>query len=217
MDNGLFILVMAVVAGVLLFRLWNVLGRRTGAEERRPNPLAVPKGEVRPNDAAPADNVVPIREREDGGTPDAALAQIKIADPSFTESRFLHGVRAAFKMIVEGFAKGDTATLRPLLSDDLYDQFSESIRERLARGDTLEEEVEKVDRAEIVSARMDGRTAYVVVRISSRQKTVTRNAQGQVIEGDPDTSIAVEDIWTFARNTRAADPNWTLVETRSPD
>jgi predicted lipid-binding transport protein (Tim44 family) len=25
----------------------------------------------------------------------------------------------------------------------------------------------------------------------------------------------VTDIWTFARNTRSRDPNWTLVATRS--
>ena len=117
-------------------------------------------------------------------------------------------------MIVEAFARGDTATLRPLLSDELYDEFSGAIRDRLAAGHTLEETVESVDRAEIIDARMDGRTAYVTVRLASRQKSALRDAEGKVIEGSPDQTVEVTDIWTFARNTRATDPNWALVETR---
>jgi len=220
MGEGSFldILVLAVIAGFLILRLRSVLGRRTGTEQRRPNPIAQPPS--RPEPRAP-DNVVSMPERpraagngngESG--PANGLTQIKIADRSFSESSFLGGARAAFKMIVEAFARGDTATLRPLLADELYDEFSGAIRERLAAGHTLEETVESVDRAEIIDARMDGRTAFVTVRIVSRQKTVLRDTEGKVIEGNPDQAVEVTDIWTFARNTRATDPNWALVETR---
>lgn len=217
MGEGSFleILVLAVIAGFLIFRLRSVLGRRTGMEQRRPNPLAT---QPRPEQRSP-DNVVAMPDRArpagNGETGMAAgLTQIKIADRNFSESGFAGGARAAFKMIVEAFAQGDTATLRPLLSDELYDEFSEAIRERLAADHTLEETVEAVDRAEIIEARMDGRTAFVTLRIVSRQKTALRDAQGAVIDGDPDKPVEVTDIWTFARNTRATDPNWALVETR---
>ena len=220
MGEGSFldILVLAVIAGFLILRLRSVLGRRTGTEQRRPNPIAQPPSRPEPRSQ---DNVVsmPDRPRAAGngnGESGAAsgLTQIKIADRSFSESSFLGGARAAFKMIVEAFARGDTATLRPLLADELYDEFSSAIRERLAAGHTLEETVESVDRAEIVDARMDGRTAFVTVRIVSRQKTMLRDTEGKVIEGSPDQTVEVTDIWTFARNTRATDPNWALVETR---
>jgi predicted lipid-binding transport protein (Tim44 family) len=38
-----------------------------------------------------------------------------------------------------------------------------------------------------------------------------------VIDGAPDRVVEAIDIWTFARNTRSTDPNWQLVETRTPD
>ncbi|MGK9233005.1 Tim44/TimA family putative adaptor protein [Inquilinus limosus] len=218
MGEGSFldILVLAVIAGFLILRLRSVLGRRTGTEQRRPNPLAQPP--ARPEPRTP-DNVVnmPERPRAAGNGeagPASGLTQIKIADRSFSEGSFLGGARGAFKMIVEAFARGDTATLRPLLSDELYDEFSAAIRERLAAGHTLDETVEAVDRAEIVEARLDGRTAFVTVRFVSHQKSVLRDAEGKVVEGNPDQTVEVTDVWTFARNTRATDPNWALVETR---
>ncbi|MGH6878784.1 MAG: TIM44-like domain-containing protein, partial [Rhizomicrobium sp.] len=36
-----------------------------------------------------------------------------------------------------------------------------------------------------------------------------------VIEGDPKTVRDVVDVWSFARDTRSSDPNWTLVATSS--
>ena len=223
MGEGSFldILVLAAIAGFLILRLRSVLGRRTGTEQRRPNPLAQQpvRPDARPADPRAPDNVVAMPDRaRPAASGDTAMAngltQIKIADRSFSESSFAGGARAAFKMIVEAFARGDTATLRPLLSDELYDEFSEAIRERLAAGHTLEETVESVERAEIIDARMDGRTAFVTVRIGSRQQTVLRDADGTVIDGSADQTVEVTDIWTFSRNTRATDPNWALVETR---
>jgi len=43
---------------------------------------------------------------------------------------------------------------------------------------------------------------------------VLHDADGTVIDGNPDQTVEVTDIWTFSRNTRATDPNWALVETR---
>jgi predicted lipid-binding transport protein (Tim44 family) len=36
-----------------------------------------------------------------------------------------------------------------------------------------------------------------------------------VVEGDAKAVRDVADIWTFARNARSSDPNWTLVATTS--
>jgi predicted lipid-binding transport protein (Tim44 family) len=38
-----------------------------------------------------------------------------------------------------------------------------------------------------------------------------------VLQGDPQTAEDVIDLWTFERDTTSPDPNWTLVETRTPD
>ena len=80
----------------------------------------------------------------------------------------------------------------------------------------MENRIEALKSSEIVDARMEGRTAFVTIKFQSTQINVVRDADGEVTEGDPETAIEVTDLWTFARNTRATDPNWTLVETDTP-
>jgi predicted lipid-binding transport protein (Tim44 family) len=210
----------ALVAGFLILRLRSVLGRRTGNEnpERwtarlpttRPPGTPRPAGE-RPN--APAEILEPAREAEPATPLDANLARIRSADSSFDPASFLDGAKAAFEMIVSAYAQGDTAALRPLLADDVYDNFSAAIRGRNDAKQTLETTIVSIKAADILEARMDGRTAFVTVKFVSEQVNVTRNAAGEVVDGDSNHVAIVTDVWTFARNTRANDPNWALVQT----
>ena len=232
MGDGQFIdiLFFAMIAAFLVYRLRSVLGRRHGQERQRPNPFSANgqgRGEsgTRGREAA-ADNVVSLPERSrqiDVAPPTdeptslaAGITQIKMADPSFDEKSFAEGAGAAFRMIVGAFAEGETTTLRPLLSDEVYDNFAEAIRERQARGETLETRIEELRDVDVIEARMQGRTAFVTVKFVSDQINATRDADGSVIEGDAEDPAEVVDIWTFARNTRSRDPNWMLVETRTP-
>jgi predicted lipid-binding transport protein (Tim44 family) len=217
----------ALVAGFLILRLRSVLGRRTGHENReRWTPRLPQRAPSKPGPGQPPgaagdrplpDNVTPLPGREPAGigaSPlDAALTQIRLADPAFDPPRFAEGAKAAFEMIVTAFAQGDPATLRPLLADDVYENFSAAIKGRQEAKQTLETTLIGIKAAEIVEARMEGRTAYVTVKFVSEQVNVTRNAAGEVVDGDPNRVAAVTDIWTFARNTRASDPNWALVQT----
>jgi len=149
----------------------------------------------------------------DGSPLGAAFTQIRLADPAFDPQRFSEGAKAAFEMIVTAFAQGDTASLRPLLADDVYENFAAAIKGRQDAKQTLETTLIGIKSAEIIEARMEGRTAYVTVKFISEQVNVTRNAAGEVVDGDANRVAAVTDIWTFARNTRASDPNWALVQT----
>ena len=51
----------------------------------------------------------------------------------------------------------------------------------------------------------------------SQQMSVTRDADGEEVEGESGAVMRVIDLWTFARNTNSIDPNWAVVETRTPD
>ncbi len=147
----------------------------------------------------------------------AGLEQIGQADHEFSPKRFVQGAQAAFEMVVDSFAKGDTATLRPLLGDDVYDEFAAAIRERMAEGHIQETTIVALDAAEIISAEMRSSTARVTVKFVSQQINVVRDKEGEEIGGDPSLIERVTDIWTFARNTRSSDPNWALIETSIPN
>lgn len=213
------ILIFAAIAAFLVYRLRSVLGKRTGHEQQRGNPYA----DSGPGGREATDNVVPLPNRrptepevdEVKVSGDSGLTQIKLADPNFEEHSFLHGAQYAFGMIVDAFARGDTADLRPLLGDDLYDDFSNAIRVRVAASETLETEIVKFKQIELLEGRMDGNVAFVTVKFVTDQINVTRDEAGEVIDGDPQAPLEVVDIWTFSRNTRLDDPNWLLVETQA--
>ena len=210
------IIIFAAIAGFLVLRLRKVLGQRHGEERKRPNPLQSSKDVVTDNvvrmpekarlDAAP-DEPLPI---------EGQIAQLRKADPSFDENVFLQGARMAFEMIVNAFAAGDKQTLRPLLADDVYAAFAKSIDDRVAAGHVLETQISSVEEPDLKSVSLKGWFAHVTVRFTSHQINVTRDAAGTVIDGNTDETVEVTDIWTFARDVRAPDPNWALVETRAP-
>jgi len=70
---------------------------------------------------------------------------------------------------------------------------------------------------DLLEADMQARNAVLTAKIVSDQINMTRDGEGRVIDGDPTAVVAITDIWTFSRNTRSRDPNWTLVATRSPN
>jgi predicted lipid-binding transport protein (Tim44 family) len=218
------IIILAMIAGFLVLRLRSVLGRRDGHENDPRDPL-------NKNNRAPVenddDNVVHLPDRADhvdGASqpaidPDdpaaAGLTQIQVADPSFRPDQFSEGAKAAFEMVLNAFAAGDRKTLKSLLSPDVMRNFDDVISERERNGEVLEETIVGIRAAEIVEASMDGNNAMVTVKFKSEQVSALRDAEGNIIDGNPNEVIEVTDFWTFSRDTRSSDPNWTLVGTES--
>ena len=130
------IILFAMIAAFLVYRLGSVLGKRTGHERQSREPFGRLGGKESAAETG-NDNVIAIPQREappqeeEPDTPlGAALTQIKLADSSFTRKGFLEGARAAFEMVITAFALGDMKTLRSLLSQEVYDNFAEAIRTR---------------------------------------------------------------------------------------
>lgn len=225
------IILFAAIAGFLLFRLRNVLGRRTGNERQRPNPFAQGPAEQPRSDISRADDNRP----EAAPTPPSAdtnaaaqrwgqpqpipdqegLAAIQAADPGFDADAFLSGARAAFEIIVKAFAAGDDAALKSLLSPDVFAAFSEAIRARRAAKEVHETKLVAIKSASIEHGAIEGARALIAVKLTSDQINVTRDASGKAVEGDPDHAVEKIDIWTFSRPLRSRDPNWVLVATHS--
>jgi predicted lipid-binding transport protein (Tim44 family) len=196
--------------------LRSVLGRRTGNERRRDpfvpskpdsvpeNLVSLPRG--RPSVGPPVNATAPVT---------GPVARINAADPHFDEAAFLAGARGAFEIIVNAFAKGDTAALQPLLSDAVYASFAEAIRNRLAQRETLETNLLAIKAIELVDGEIENGTALATVKFVSDQTNITRAADGSVVDGNPERVVEKTDIWTFSRALRSRDPNWTLVATHS--
>jgi predicted lipid-binding transport protein (Tim44 family) len=213
------IILFAMIAAFLVLRLRSVLGRRTGNERRRDMFM-------RQADAS-RDKVVALAQRRPPvpmpppaapSPPDsvaAGLARIQNADPGFDASGFLEGARAAFEMIVAGYAAGEKERLRPLLNDEVFTPFSAAIDERQAAHETLETRIVAIKQLDPVEAALSGATARITVKLVSDQINVVRAHDGSIVDGDPQTPIEKTDFWSFARDTGSRDPNWVLVATSS--
>ncbi len=239
MGNNYDIILIGLVAVFLILRLRSVLGKRTGNEQppaRDPfTPPAPPPATPRVGDASQGnDNVVPLPTANPpaprqssptsgpGGiratvmpTATAGVAAIRAADPGFEPIGFTGGARAAFTAIVEAFARGDTASLKPLLDSATYSSFEAAIRGRIERNETAETTLIGFEASDVAAAEMQGPNAVVTVRFVSEQINVVRNADGQIVDGNPNEVQKVVDLWTFRRDTTSGDPNWQLIKTES--
>ena len=224
-DGGfqfLDILLLGAIAGFIALRLRAVLGQRGGHEQRRRRPpFAGPESEVDKAGAEAGregDNVVSLPRRDTPEQPvDEKIARIRAVDASFDGAEFLGGAKASYEMIVTAFAAGDKDTLRPLLSREVFNDFAAAIDERIQRGETVETTFVGLRGAEIVETQVNNRVAEVTIRFESELISVTKDAQGHVIAGHANSVEQVTDIWTFARDTRSRDPNWTLIATTAPN
>jgi predicted lipid-binding transport protein (Tim44 family) len=143
------------------------------------------------------------------------LAAIAAVEPGFDPRGFLAGAKSAYEMIVTAFAKGDRATLRRLLADDVYESFAHAISEREARGERVEMTFVSLEKVLIDDAQAKGNLAQVTVRFLSKLITATYDKAGAVIDGSPERVVDMTDIWTFAREIGSRDPNWRLVATET--
>ena len=223
------IFLFALIAVFLVLRLRGVLGRRTGNEKQGPSDIFGRQTHdqdangAQNEPASKTDNVYRLPDSANGqdaaNVPSgtfATLQKIQKSDPNFTQQDFLNGARMAFEMIVEYFAKGDKDGLNPLLSAEVYKNFAAAIA-RAEKGEHEETTLVGIKSATIHDASLEGRTAYVTVKFVSEEVSVIRNADGEVVSGDPNKVIEAEDLWTFARNIESRDPNWQLVATETPE
>ena len=192
------LIIFAGLAGVVLYQLYAVLGRRVGRQ---------------PEDAAAAEKLpatarqTPVADQlEDDGVGLTGLAAIRHHDPSFDLGRFLAGAKGASEMVVRAFAAGDRETLKNLLAPNVMASFEGAIAEREAAGTTETVEFLHPPRADLERADLRGDTASVTVRFLAEFRSRTKGAEGEAVD-DKRTA----ELWTFERSLKSRDPNWILV------
>lgn len=212
----LSLLVLAGIAIFLILRLRSVLGTREGFEKPAVRPQTGPRPARRDFEViegGPDDDIVD--HVEDGSDAAKALAAMKLAEPGFGVGEFLQGARGAYEMILMAFERGDVDGLRPFLADDVMESFEEVIKQREAQGLAIEAEFIGIREIALQNATFDRGTseAEITVRFVGELTSVVKNADGEVIEGDPNEIKRQRDVWTFARRMGTDDPNWALVAT----
>jgi predicted lipid-binding transport protein (Tim44 family) len=211
------IVILALIAGFLALRLYSVLGKRTGHEQEPALRPAEERAKVtvlqpRPVSDIPGDSVrLADGLIAPGG--EAGVRALIAADRSFDVPQFVDGAKSAYKMVLEAFWRGDRSELEWLCDTDVLASFEEVIAQREAAGHVLDNRLVRIDKAQIVSANVNGRIAEVSLRFEADIAAVTRDKDGTVVAGSLTDAVSTNDIWTFTRDLRSDDPNWKLSET----
>ena len=190
------IILLAMFAGFIILRLRNILGRKTGHQEKSTNRYlhkgleAVKDKDIENNEAIKTDNVDEEAKKE-----------------------FLKGADIAYEQIITSFAKGDKQSLKSLLGKSLYSDFSEVINERQKKELKYETTFIGIKSSKIQEFKKIENIYKVTVNFVSEIITCVKDKNNKIIEGNPDTIKTVNDVWKFSKNMWSQDPTWYLVET----
>lgn len=211
------IVILAMIAGFLALRLYSVLGKRTGHEQQPAPRSADDRAKVTIVQPRATGEAAPDTTRfvESMIAPDAeaGMRALIAADRNFDVPQFIDGAKSAYKMVLEAFWRGDREELAWLCDADVLASFEEAIAAREADGHVLDNRVVRIEKAQIVAASVDGRMAEIALRFEADIAAVTRDKDGTVIAGSMTDAVGTNDVWTFSRDIRSADPNWKLSET----
>lgn len=196
----------AVIAALVLGRLYQVLGQNHGAEPPtgRPSPsLSDETSDQNTGQQDEADNqnqtsnVISLKPRQYEGPGALGIVAISAAQKGFNPDAFVEGARQAYAMIVAAYGTGDEAALKPLVDADVFAAYAASMEERRA-ANAPKIEVVRISNAAIVDASLDGKVAQIDVAFSA-----------DLADGG-DGLRGVDEIWTFERIIDSRDPNWLL-------
>jgi len=210
------LIVLAGIAVFLILRLRNVLGTREGFE-KPPAPLPANEAAKRRNleviEGGPDRDI--IDHVAEGSDSAKALARMKAIDRSFNVGEFLKGARSAYEMILMAFERGELASVKPFLSQDVYLAFLEVIEGRKEKGLTIDANFVGLPEIAIHEVEFDeaSREADVSIKFVGELTSVVRDTSGEIIEGSLSEIKRQKDIWTFSRVMGNDDPNWQLVAT----
>jgi len=186
------IILLAFIAGLIILRLRNSLGK--GAEDsafRAKNLQSV--------------NVDTLEKIDKDIAPSTQANQ-------FNETSFLKGAQAAYEMIVNAFANGDKKTLKDLVDPEIYKNFISVIDERLSKKIKNDFTFIGIKKTKIEEVKNQDTLYSVKVRFISEIISSTKDETGKIIDGNNSEIQTVNDVWIFRKDLNSQDPTWYLKE-----
>mgnify|MGYP001472922446 CR=1 FL=1 len=182
------IIVFAVIAIFIIYRLRSVLGKRTGFEKSTINE---PSEKKLNNEELKAPS---LKENEQ------KLESVYSVVGDFDHKVFLEGAKKAFEIIITAFNNGDKKTLKPLVSKNVYDAFVSAIdsKQNNPQSQFYSLIVDRVEDAKIESEKI-----IISIKFISEQ----------IIDNKEESIIKNHDVWVFEKPINSKNPMWTLIST----
>ena len=186
------IILLGMIAGFIILRLRNILGRKTGHETK----------------------IYPAFEEKKFNIPNGNVTSFK-QNLNVLEGQekkeFLKGAEIAYETILTSFADGDNKKLKSLLTPEMASNFEQAIQAR--NKENIKSEFtfigikeSNVEKYEKIKNELFASVKFVSEVISVKKK------DDKIIEGNPDKIKLVTDYWKFTKNILKKGPNWYLSE-----
>ena len=207
------LIILGLIAGVILFRLYSVLGKKDDDSITTPNKMGL-NNIIDISSTAKSEDMkqVNLAELEKDIAPEFndVIEKIRKLDTTFSLQKFLNGAKKAFEMILASFSSNDRNILKSLLSPDVYNQFIKEIDNRLKNNINLSLTLVSLPVVEIKNIQLDGKKVIIDMFFVSQQITLLKNDQNEIVEGNPSQIDNVEDVWRFSRELNSKE-NWLLI------
>ena len=190
------IILLGMIAGFIILRLRNILGRKTGHQDKIYTGFSQKKFQQ--------------FEKKEESTKKPKYPGDTLEGEE--KEKFLKGAEIAYESIITAFAKGDLKKLKNLLNPNIILNFEEAILQRnknkivseltfIGMKDSQLEKFEKIKNE-----------FYATVKFVCEIVSVKRDKDNKIIEGNPDKIKTVTDHWKFSKNIFSRSPNWYLCE-----
>jgi len=189
------IILLAMIAGFIILRLRNILGKRTGHEGKSPGIFDDKKySQFKPKVKAKAKptlkDILEDSEKKD----------------------FLKGAEIAYENIITSFAKGEKEKLKTLLTKEIYTNFEQAINHRSKEEIKSELTFVGIKESSVEKFEKIHNEYVATVKIVCEIISVKKDKNETIIEGNPDKIKTVIDHWKFSKNVLSKNPNWFLAE-----
>jgi predicted lipid-binding transport protein (Tim44 family) len=187
------IILLAMIAGFIFLRLRGILGKKSGFDGKTSGSL----GKILKN---------------------VEVNQSKTINEKFgseEQKEFLKGAKIAYETIITDFSDNDNklTTSKPLLNQEIYNQFNNALKDRSARGHYAEITFIGINSATIKEHKKINKILSVTVDYIAEVITCIRDKDKKIISGDPEKIKKIYDTWVFSRDITSKNPNWQLVQT----
>tara|TARA_B100000902_G_scaffold37787_1_gene45089 strand:+ start:389 stop:991 length:603 start_codon:yes stop_codon:yes gene_type:complete len=187
------IILLAMIAGFIFLRLRGILGKRTGFEGKGKAPPQIKEVLKSINQDQPKK----INENFDKKAQD----------------EFIKGAKIAYETVITDFSDNDNkiTTSKPLLNNEIFNQFNQALKERSARGHYAEITFIGVNSATIKEHKKIGKILNVTVDFIAEVITCIKDKDKKIVSGDPEKIKKIYDTWVFSKDITSSNPNWQLV------
>ena len=187
------IILLGMIAGFIILRLRNILGRRTGHESK----------------------IYPTFSEKEFSVPKKDTNKSTYNHETLEghqKKEFLKGAEIAYETILTSFASGDIKKLKTLLTTDMADSFEQAIKARLKENVKSEFTFIGMKESSVEKYEKIKNELFASVKFVSEVISVKKDKEGKVIEGNPNKIKQVTDYWKFSKNILKKGPNWYLSE-----